>query len=449
MKNFSQKLFGTLAATLICATAQAQNDECTGALPLPLGQTAFDTTSATTSPEAWACGVSVGGVSPGNDLWYQFTAPNTAQYIVDTCSNTSFDTVIEVFAGACGGLTPVSCDDQNCFNQSTVWFQATAGDSFFIRVGGWMSETGTGTLSATELMPGNCLATLFAQNNGGNTGGAVYFDVAVAQDLEINALQTNFGAALGTPVGLDVYVTPGTSQGNENDMSVWNLVGSDDGTALAAGFNVPTDIVLQTPVALTAGTWGVALVASHSTSHRYTNGDGTNQNYADGTLTIDLGSATNAPFTGAIFSPRVWNGSICYSATGPIGTNYCGPAVPNSTGSPGAISAIGSLSVAANDVTLTADQLPVGQFGYFLASESQGFFQPPSSSGFICLGGNIGRYNGNIGQGPTFSLQIDLTSIPVNPPQAVMPGDSWNFQSWYRDIGNTNNFTDGLEIVFN
>ncbi len=115
------------------------------------------------------------------------------------------------------------------------------------------------------------------------------------------------------------------------------------------------------------------------------------------------------------------------------------------------MSATGSLNVAANDVTVTASQLPALQFGYFITSQTQGFFQPGGSNGFICLGGNIGRYNqpGSVGQGPVITLQLDLTSIPVNPPQAVLPGDSWNFQCWYRDLGNTNNFTDGLNIQFN
>ncbi len=76
-------------------------------------------------------------------------------------------------------------------------------------------------------------------------------------------------------------------------------------------------------------------------------------------------------------------------------------------------------------------------------------FTPPGSSGVICLGTNIGRYNGNVGQGPSFSLQVDLTAMPVNPPVAVQPGDSWNFQCWYRDIGNTNNFTDAVSVTFN
>ena len=135
-------------------------------------------------------------------------------------------------------------------------------------------------------------------------------------------------------------------------------------------------------------------------------------------------------------------------SAGPIGTNYCTPAVPNSTGSPGVMSAIGNLNIAVNDVTLTADQLPPAQFGYFLTSQTQGAFSPPNSNGVICVVSNIGRYNGNIGTGPSFSLQIDLTSIPVNPPTTVLPGDTWNFQAWYRDVGGTNNFTDAIEIQF-
>jgi len=135
---------------------------------------------------------------------------------------------------------------------------------------------------------------------------------------------------------------------------------------------------------------------------------------------------------------------------GPIGTNYCGPAIPNSTGVAGVMSANGSLNVSANDVTLTASQLPVAQFGYFITSQTQGFFQPGGSNGFVCLGSGIGRYNQpqNVGQGPSFSIQVDLTSMPVNPPLAVQPGETWNFQAWYRDLGNTNNFTDGLSLTF-
>ena len=91
----------------------------------------------------------------------------------------------------------------------------------------------------------------------------------------------------------------------------------------------------------------------------------------------------------------------------PVGTNYCGPAVPNSSGLGGTISAFGSTLVSSNNVELTASDLPPMQFGYFLNSMSQGFFSPPGSNGFLCLGAPFGRHNqpGLVGQGPTFSIK--------------------------------------------
>ncbi|MCP3919183.1 MAG: hypothetical protein GY711_26885 [bacterium] len=123
------------------------------------------------------------------------------------------------------------------------------------------------------------------------------------------------------------------------------------------------------------------------------------------------------------------------------------PTTPNSTGLPGEARACGSTSIGHNDVTLLAGQLPVDQFGYFLASRNGGIFMPPGSAGFICLGPNIGRYQDSVGQGPCFSTRIDVNAIPVNPVQAVIPGERWRFQAWYRD-GQTSNFTDVVVIQF-
>ncbi|MEM1448241.1 MAG: hypothetical protein AAF957_01535 [Planctomycetota bacterium] len=140
-----------------------------------------------------------------------------------------------------------------------------------------------------------------------------------------------------------------------------------------------------------------------------------------------------------------------------IGTNYC-TAVPNSSGAAGAMSATGSVVVAANDVTLLATSLPQQSFGFFLASLTQGFTQMPGGSqGNLCLGGGIGRFVGpgeiqNSGLAGEISLAIDVNALPTpNGFVIVASGDTWNFQLWTRDsVGGTptSNFTDGLTIDF-
>ena len=137
-----------------------------------------------------------------------------------------------------------------------------------------------------------------------------------------------------------------------------------------------------------------------------------------------------------------------------MGENYCS-ATSNSTGAPASITATGSNAVADNDLTLTAFGMPTGQFGYFLCSRTQGFVQGlPGSSGNLCLAGDIGRFNGqvqNTGSAGSFSIPVDLTSLPVNPPAPALPGETWNFQSWFRDVvgGNfTSNTSDGVAITW-
>lgn len=146
-----------------------------------------------------------------------------------------------------------------------------------------------------------------------------------------------------------------------------------------------------------------------------------------------------------------------FCAGGPLGTTYCGPAAPNSTGGPGRIAAHGSAFAADNLVTLEASQLPSLVSAMFLTSTTQGFVQQPGgSAGNLCLGGAIGRF---VGPGQVLqtspageaSLQIDLSRMP-SPLGAVVAtqGQTWSFQAWFRDLpvgASASNFTDGLQIL--
>jgi hypothetical protein len=149
--------------------------------------------------------------------------------------------------------------------------------------------------------------------------------------------------------------------------------------------------------------------------------------------------------------------NIFVEAGGP-GTSYCTPAVANSTGQPGVISAAGSDVASNNDLTLTATSLPLNAFGFFLTSQTQDLVPNPGGSmGNLCLGGAIGRYVGpgqvlNTGTAGEFALVLDLTQTPT--PTGLVPvaaGETWNFQAWHRDaVGGqaTSNLTDAISITF-
>ncbi|MEM9379545.1 MAG: VCBS repeat-containing protein [Planctomycetota bacterium] len=146
------------------------------------------------------------------------------------------------------------------------------------------------------------------------------------------------------------------------------------------------------------------------------------------------------------------------TAFGPIGSAYCGPAVPNSTGASSRMEAYGTRRSAENRVTLVARDLPTQSFGLFLVSSAPDLVFPvPGSDGRLCLGAPIGRYvgSGQIQQSGAigrFSLEIELAAIPgPNGSAATVPGDVWRFQAWHRDAGPagaTSNLTDALTIVF-
>jgi hypothetical protein len=157
----------------------------------------------------------------------------------------------------------------------------------------------------------SCLTTLFASNNGGGVGGVVYFDMTVRSPVTIESLRSNFAATANSPVGIEFYLVPGGYFLNYQSASAWSLAAKDNGAALAAGPDQPTRLTLDRAVTLTPGTYGVALIAVGA-AHLYTDGNGLNQSYRDSSLQLDLGAAYSAPWSTSLFSPRVWNGAICY-----------------------------------------------------------------------------------------------------------------------------------------
>jgi hypothetical protein len=135
-------------------------------------------------------------------------------------------------------------------------------------------------------------------------------------------------------------------------------------------------------------------------------------------------------------------------------TNYC-TAELNSTGGVSFMAAIGGgTSVLYGNLWLGTFNLPPSQFTYALVSQKQGdVLFPPGSQGRLCLGGSIGRYVAQVQQsGPfgTIVTHIDLGNLPIGGGLAIQPGETWNFQTWHRDLnpGPTSNFSRAIEIEF-
>lgn len=167
-----------------------------------------------------------------------------------------------------------------------------------------------------------------------------------------------------------------------------------------------------------------------------------------------------------------WDGTACNSAGAPasldldgngilddcepIGLPFCSPGVPNSTGLPGTLQLLGTDAVASNDLDVCARSVPAGTFGVFLASQTQSFSSTPlGSQGRLCLGGPIGfGVGGGVMRASAIGTLVgtlDLTAMPqAGGAVAVMPGESWNFQAWHRDLnpGRTTNFTNAVTVTF-
>jgi hypothetical protein len=87
------------------------------------------------------------GISNPNtpEAKYEFTAPADGTYTFST-SGSSFDTILYLEVGSCGGAT-LSCNDDFGGLQSQVQATLTAGETILVVVDGYNAASGSFTLS--------------------------------------------------------------------------------------------------------------------------------------------------------------------------------------------------------------------------------------------------------------------------------------------------------------
>ena len=232
----------------------------------------------------------------------------------------------------------------------------------------------------------SCLQTLFAANGGGTAGWGNFMDLTVLDpgglritSIEVNDRNIGMG---GGPVEIEIWTTPVTYVNKELQPLAWTHVSDGSGSAQPQDTPTPLDV---TDFVLQPGSHGVFVWVETGGGPAYTNGNGMNQHYADGSLQIDLGRSMAGKFTGAVFQPRVWNGTFCYTGGGGLAP-YC-TAKTNSLGCVPVISGSGTASASATSgFTVACAQVRNGKSGLLFYRAGGAQAGAAFQCGTLCVG---------------------------------------------------------------
>lgn len=130
------------------------------------------------------------------DVWFRWVATCTGSVSVSTCGS-SYDTRLAIY-NSCPSSTPnqaIACDDDDCpvGLQSLLTFNATSGADYFIRIGGYNNQEGTGTLRVDACPPP---ANDLCSNAINVSGGGVFNGTLVNATSDGTA---TCGASAGQP----------------------------------------------------------------------------------------------------------------------------------------------------------------------------------------------------------------------------------------------------------
>lgn len=139
----------------------------------------------------------------------------------------------------------------------------------------------------------------------------------------------------------------------------------------------------------------------------------------------------------------------CFCTSRPCGNNDSNAGCANSTGNGAVLTGCGSASIAADDLLLTATNLPPNVLGLGFFASSQG--QAPFNDGLYCVSGPITRLSTH--NASAFGVFTEGPGIVANYGGGTIGvGSVRNFQVWYRNsagpCGTFTNTTNGLSVVF-
>jgi hypothetical protein len=140
--------FSAGSGSFVLTIDQQLNDRCEFAQTAVTGSNPFSTICAT-NDYAGECGLS----TTSRDVWFAYTPPCNGTVTMESCTR-SYDTVLSVYTGVCGGLSLVICNDDAGSQQpcpftlgSVLSFNASGGTTYLVRASGFNNQSGTGTLN--------------------------------------------------------------------------------------------------------------------------------------------------------------------------------------------------------------------------------------------------------------------------------------------------------------
>jgi hypothetical protein len=235
MRNFNLSLLAFAVSASLAGNALAQNDDCTGAVSVIQGPNGpFTNVGSSTSTPAWPC------AAGGSDVWYVYVAPAAGSLTLDVCG-ASYDSALEIFDGSagCGALTSIACNDDSCGLASSITTTVNAGTTYYIRVGGFASSTGTFTLNINGPLGSGTLATNTTVGAGCGASYNSFYQQFTDSALASPALTGNALLLVPTASGYVGTWLPGTASAfyvapvaatqlvtGDDNVATFNLTGS-------------------------------------------------------------------------------------------------------------------------------------------------------------------------------------------------------------------------------
>lgn len=312
---------------------------------------------------------------------------------------------------------------------------------------GWNNNPAAIAMSDTEFVVG-----VYNSNAFSALGGAVLvFNIGTGNEYQLPFLSANPNDGLGVAVAIDGNRIAATSVSGrmliwEKDLSgTWQYV-TEVALQHPSGIN-PVELQGDLAIVGTAGATVIGAVESYRLNHSTGNWELQSVlNPEGGSFGIFITLDQSERFAFGHYNEG--NGKIYVSAGPEIGTVVC-PGTVNSTGQVALQAIVGNSGVASNDIRLFASNLPADAFCVPVAG--QGTQQVLIGQGTFCLGGSFTRTPVVQANAAGFlQVAIDLTTTGNygGGGGPVLAGQTWRFQTWFRE-GPTSNFTSAIEVIFN